>query len=270
MARTRGRRTKRLLAVAATFVGIAIAAPGTVVPAGAAATIAHLAFRPLPIGQSSNTATSKVVTVVLTAEDSARAPIPGATVYLSFHQAIGGGTAFVGTSVLAVKPRTFRTNASGAIQITYTTPRTFPTTGVDMLHAQNGATAATSTIKLGDPFCFTHITVVAFTPKPIARRASLRAHTTVPLTLTVFKSGGIPAAGSTVYLRMEQARGGGSALVGPTALSETSRGFVADSNGQVRIVYTTPTTLPTAGTDAIDAGNETTLSCASAHDGYAF
>jgi hypothetical protein len=270
MAGTRGKRTKRLLAVAATLLGIAIAAPGTIIPAGATATIAHLVFNPSPIGHSSNTAPGHVVTVVLTAQDSTRAPIPHATVYLSFKQAIGGGTAFVGTSVLAVKQRAFVTDASGTIQITYTTPRTFPRTGVDILHAQNGSTSATSTIKLGDTFCYSNITVIAFTPKPIAKHAGLRPHASVPLTLTVFKSGGVPAAGSTVYLRMEQAIGGGTALVGTTALSETSRGFVVDSNGQVHIIYTTATTLPSAGTDSIDAGNETTLSCASAHDSYQF
>jgi hypothetical protein len=270
MTGTRGKRIKRILAVAATLLGIAIAAPGTVIPAGATATIAHLLFNPGPIGQSSNTAPGHVVTVVLTAQDSTRAPIPGATVYLSFKQAIGGGTAFVGTSVLAVKPHAFTTDASGTVQITYTTPLTFPGTGSDILHAQNGSTSVTSTVKLGDPFCYSNITVVAFTPKPIAKKASLPAHSSVPLTLTVFKSGGVIAAGSTVYLSMEQTAGGGTALVGTTALTETAQGFVVDSNGQVHIIYTTPTTKPTSGADAIDAGNETTLSCASAHDSYQF
>jgi hypothetical protein len=226
---------------------------------------------PVPIGTSYNTAVGARISVSITAEDSTHVAIPGAQFYVSFSQAVGGGTAFVGTTVLGRKPHQWTADSTGKVIVTYTAPPTMASAGADVLRAENGATVSTSTLKADDGFCYTNIASMGFTPKPMARKGSLPAHATVPLTLTAFGSNGLLATGATVFLHFKPAAGGGTAMVGTTALTKTPKPFVTDSNGQVHITYTTPSTLPATGAvDSIEGGNEPTAPCASSHDSYAY
>ena len=261
---------RRVAAVTVIMGGIAFVAPPTV-HGSASATVAHLIFNPVPIGTSYKTAVGARLAVSITAEDSTHTAIPGAQFYVSFGQTIGGGTAFVGTTVLGRKPHQWTADSTGKVIVTYTVPATMASTGADVLRAENGATVTTSTIKIADSFCYTNIASMGFTPKPLARKGSLPAHATVPITLTAFGSNGLLAVGATVYLHFTPATGGGTAMVGSTALGKTPKPFVTDSNGQVHISYTTPSTLPATGAiDSIEAGNETTAPCASSHDSYSY
>jgi hypothetical protein len=257
--------------VAVSLGGLALAVPATAIHVGATATVAHLTLTPQPIGTSFNTGTSKAVPIAVQATDSTNAPIPNAQFYLSFHQAIGGGTAIVGTTVLGARPTLWTSDSSGKVTVTYTTPPTMPSSGVDYVHAQNGRTSATSTIKVSDPFCYSQITSVGFTPSPIGRKGHLGAHQTVPVTLTVFKSGAIAPAGTTVWVTFRQGAGGGTAVVGATALKASAQAFATDASGQIHISYTTPTTLPTTHVvDVLVAGDEFALACTSGRDAYDF
>ena len=269
MTRLGWKGTGRLLAAGVIAGGVMTALPATALHVGAQGTVTQLVFSPTPIGQSATTAAGSAIGVTLTAEDSTNAPVSGATVYLSFHQATGGGAAHVGSTVLGLKPRPFTTDSSGQVAIFYVTPTTYPSGGVDYLHAQDGATSATSTIKSSDPFCYSAVTQMGFTPSPIGRKGQLKAAKSVPVTLSVFKGTAV-AAGSTVFVSFHAAAGGGSATVGTTALKAQPQAFVADSNGEVHITYTTPTTLPASGVDVIVAGNEASMSCAGSRDAYDF
>jgi hypothetical protein len=262
--------TSRIASIAA-LTGAVLAGWGLAPsPAHATTTLAALVFNPVPIGQSTNTATSKQVTITLTADDANKQPIPNEPVYLSFHQAPAGGTAVAGGRVLGVKAVQLTTNSSGQIAIVYTTPSKFPSTGSDLLRAQNGATVAQSTIKSGDQFCYSSISGMGFTPEPIAPAGSLHGKVTVPVTLTVLGPTGSPAPGATVYLVFHPAAGGGTAMVGTTSIGSQPQAFVTDSNGQLSINYTTPTTTPKSGRDALSAANEASSACETAWDGYTY
>jgi hypothetical protein len=271
--RRRWTSTGRVIAVAVSLGGLALAAPGTALHVGASTTIAHLTFVPSPIGTSFNTATGHTVPVVVQATDSTNAPIPGAQFYLDFHQTVGGGTAFVGTTVLGARPTLWTSDTSGKVTVNYVTPTTMANSGVDYIHAQNGRTSATSAVKVSDPFCYTTITSMGFTPSPIGRKGHLAAHQTVPVTLTVFKSGAIAPAGTTAWVTFKQAAGGGSAMIGSTALTAKAQAFTTDGSGQIHILYTTPSTLPTTHVvDVVVAGDESSssLACTTGRDVYAF
>jgi len=262
---------RRMAAVTVIMGGIAFVAPPPVLHSSAAATVAHLVFNPVPIGTSYNTAVGTRIAVSITAQDATHKAIPAARFYVSFSQTRGGGTAYVGTTVLGRAPDQVTADSTGKVIVTYTVPPTMASTGADVLRAENGATVSTSTLKVPDSFCYTKIASMGFTPKPLARKGSLPAHTTVPITLTAFGSNGLLATGATVYLHFTPAAGGGTAMVGTTALTKTPKAFVTDSNGQVHISYTTPSTLPATGAiDSIEAGNEITAPCASSHDSYSY
>jgi hypothetical protein len=266
------RSTLRRLAAATVIMGgIVFVAPPAVLHGSASATVAHMVFNPVPIGTSYNTAVGARISVSITAKDSAYSSIPGAQFYVSFNQAIGGGTAFVGTTILGRKPLRWTADSTGKVIVTYTAPPKMAKTGADVLRAENGATVSTSTLKVDDSFCYTKIASMGFTPKPVAPKGTLPTHATVPMTLTAFGSNGLLASGATVYLHFNPAVGGGTAMVGTTALTKTPKPFVTDSNGQVHISYTTPSTLPATGAvDSVEAGNETVAPCASSHDSYSY
>jgi hypothetical protein len=71
--------------------------------------------------------------------------LAGATVYLSFTQATGGGTASVRGAALSPTPVAYITDSTGAIAITYTTPATPPSSGTDTISAANATSSATIT-----------------------------------------------------------------------------------------------------------------------------
>jgi hypothetical protein len=238
--------------------------------AGRASSVAYLVFNPTPIGESVKTPTAHQISVVLTAEDSSKAPIPNTTVYLMFRQAHGGGSAFANGTVLTLKAHAFQTNSSGQVDVTYVTPTTYPSSGSDLLRAQNGATTASTTLGQDDAFCFSSISSLGFTPTPLGAAGSLGPHTTIPVTLTALGSNGAPDPGATVFLRFHPASSGGSAYVGSTPLNSTAQTFTTDSNGQVHVTYTTSSTHLTSGSDVLLAGNGSVYSCASARDAYAY
>jgi hypothetical protein len=113
------------------------------------------------------------------------------------------------------------------------------------------------------------VTRYVFNPSPIGK--GLAASTLVNVTVTA-ESGTTPVPNTTVYLRFAQATGGGTAFVGVTPLRAKAKPFETGSTGQVAITYTTPSTLPTVGSDKISADNAATAagSTVTASDSYTF
>ena len=93
-------------------------------------------------------------------------------------------------------------------------------------------------------------------PSPIAAPATLPANATVTVTLTAVNSTNTPVPGATVFLTFKHTvTGGGSALVGTTALTIKPQSFVTDTGGHIAVTYKTPATLPANGEDLIGAQN---------------
>src|SRR5579864_863071 len=108
-------------------------------------------------------------------------------------------------------------------------------------------------------------------PSPIAAPGSLAAGATVAVTLTAEDATSTPVPGATVFLLFKHSKtGGGSALVGTTALTLKAQSFIADGSGHIAITYKTPTTLLTNGEDVITAQNTASLPTIRATDHYIY
>jgi len=260
------------LAGAATAFGIAV---GAVVSAGplaahAAGPVSHYVLAPSPIAAAGSLAANATVAVTLTAEDATNAPVPGATVYLSFkHTVTGGGSALVGVVALGLKPQSFVTDTGGHIAVSYHTPATLPSNGEDVITAQN--TASAPTIRARDHYTFDRVARYSMSTHPIAATASLPVNTSRVVTLTALNSSRVGVSGAVVYLLFTPGAGGGSAMVGTTALTSTSQAFTANSSGVISIAYKTPAVLPSAGViDTITARSAPTHPIIVASDTYTF
>ncbi len=100
-------------------------------------------FNPSPIAPSGTLAAAQPVPVTLRVQDGLDGVIPKATVYLSFT---GSGSAVVNQiTTLTSTPRLFAADSSGALQLTYTTPSSLPSSGQGSIVAQDFATSPTET-----------------------------------------------------------------------------------------------------------------------------
>jgi hypothetical protein len=244
----------------------------SIIPASAT-TVAHLVFTPAPIGTVNTLAAGTTVVVSLTAKDSSSLPVPGVAVFVSFLQAPGGGTAFVGTTGLGTRIQAFVTDSLGRVLISYSTPAVYPAASntVDAIHAQNGATRALSTIVADTSFSFSPITALVFTPTPIARLGSLGPSHKVTITLTVFGPGGVRLANGTVDVAFKQAAGGGTASSNGLTLGKTPSVLTTNGSGQILITFTTPATLPTVvEADKLIASDAPKFAVISALDAYRY
>jgi hypothetical protein len=263
-------RNKLRLTLATAVVAGALAAAIPIV-GSATGLVAKLVFSPSPIGTTGTVPAGSNVSVQVTALDSTGKAISGATVFLAFQQSPGGGTAFSGTTGLTQKQQMFTADSSGHVAITYSTPPSYPTTGCDVLKAENGPTRATSTAVASDAFCFSPITAINFLPKPIARHSSLGANAHVAVTLTVFGANGARLANGTVWVSFKKATGGGSATINGVALTGTAVQATTNSNGQVFIAYSTPSVLPVSGSkDKLVAANSSKLGTIVTTDEYKY
>jgi hypothetical protein len=108
-------------------------------------------------------------------------------------------------------------------------------------------------------------------PSPIAPAGSLSTSATVVVTLTAEDSTSAAVPGATVYVIFKRTKtGGGSAMVGSTALSLKAQPFVTDVSGHIAISYHTPSTLLTNGEDVITAQNTASLPTIKMTDHYIF
>jgi hypothetical protein len=209
-----------------------------------------------------------------------------------------GGGATVGGVALTVNPASFATsatcawtNAEGsgtvmdAVQVVYTAPGTIPVNGRDTIVAAtlasdvtitpaSGGTAAFGTCTSGvcntGAYVFSPVTQYVFsTGATIAATGSLPASHQTDLTVTAEDATGHAVPGSFLDLSLSSSgSGGGSATAinilngnsnsKPVTAFPTGGRFGSDSNGSVAIIYSTPATLPTSGTDTLTAQNHPT------------
>jgi len=259
------------LAVAATAVGVGICSGLLATPLAthAAGPVANYLLAPSPIAAPATLAANATVAVTLTAVDSTNAPVPGATVFLTFkHTVTGGGSALVGATALSLKPQSFVADTGGHIAITYKTPATLPGNGEDLISAQN--LGSHPTIRVSDHYTFDSVTRYKMHPHPVATTASLAANSTVVVTLTALNSSHAGVAGAVVYLLFTPGIGGGSASVGTTGLTSTPQAFTASASGVISITYKAPGVLPSSGTDTITARSAPTHPIIVASDTYTF
>jgi hypothetical protein len=240
--------------------------------ASATTTVAKLVFSPKPIGTAATVTPGSTVAVTLTVEDSTGAAIPGGVAYVIFSAAAGGGAAHAGTTSLGTHPTALTADSAGHIALTYTSPASYPSSGCDALKAQNGPTRLTSTAFASDAFCFTNITAMSFSPKPIARKKSLGANTSVVVTLTVLGPGAAPLANATVWLDFKPALGtsGGTAKVNGLALPTTPTAETTDAGGHVTVTYSTGPTPPATGSDVLAAQDAATKPSIFVTDQYTY
>jgi hypothetical protein len=258
------------VAVTAVVVGFCSAVSAAPLVAHAAGPVANYLLAPSPIAAPASLAANATVAVTLTAVDSTNAPVPGATVFLTFkHSVTGGGSALVGATALNLKPQSFVTDTSGHLAVTYKTPPTPPTNGEDLITAQN--LASHPTIRATDHYTFDSVKRYKMSPHPIAATASLGVNASVIVTLTALNSSHGGVSGAVIYLLFTQAAGGGSASVGSTPLTSTAQAFTANSSGVISIIYKTPGVLPTSAVvDTITARSAPTHPIIVASDTYTF
>ncbi len=114
------------------------------------------------------------------------------------------------------------------------------------------------------------VSSIITSPNPIAAAGSLAADQAVNLTVTAKNASGATVPNATLYLSFQAATGGGTAEVGTTPLSTTTQAFTTNAAGQVTVTYTTPTTLPSTGTDTITVSTGPGGTGVASTDSYAF
>ena len=254
----------------------AAAGPGQVLEAHASGTAPKYVFSPAPIAPTGSLAANKAVALTLTTETNLGTATPGASVYLSFAHATGGGSAAVGATALTTTPAKFVSDGSAHVAITYTTPATLPTTGQDVIQAQDKAVSPT--VHKSDAYTFAKAVTLnryKWSSSPIAKPASLAKSAAVPITVMASSSGGTGIGGATIYLSLTATGAGlGTATAGASAtpLSTTPAAFVADSTGKVAVTYhaSAAATLPVTGTDTLAAQNTATSPSVTGADAYSY
>ncbi len=221
-------------------------------------------WSPDPIAAPGSVAAGSTVSLTVTAENATAAPVPNATVYLSFVPATGGGSATVGTTALTATPTAFVVGATGQLAVTYQAPVALPASGTDTIAAQQTPTSAKRT----DSYSFGTLGSITFSPSPIAAAGSLTPGQTVAVTLEAKDVGGNPVAGQALFLTFVPGANGGTAMFGTRALSATPIQIKTDSAGQVVIQYAAPTMAGATGTDTLTAGDAKTSPTLSATDNY--
>jgi hypothetical protein len=97
-------------------------------------------FSTSPIAPSGRLTAGQNVVETLSVTGPGGTPQVNAKVFLSLSStASKSGTATVGTTALTTTPKSFFTNTSGQIQISYTAPSPLPNTGVDTISADGSA-----------------------------------------------------------------------------------------------------------------------------------
>ena len=119
-----------------------------------------ISLNPNPIATATSLAPGATVSVDLYALNGDQVQVIGGTVYLAFTPTTGGGSALVGSVALTSTPSPFITNSSGNIIITYTTPTSLPSSGMDILQAYTALSGGNS---VADGYSFSGPSAAAVT-----------------------------------------------------------------------------------------------------------
>ncbi len=229
-------------------------------------TVTNYAFSPTPIAATATLGANQSVNVTVTTQTTGGSSVGNASVTLAFTRTSGGGSATVGSTTLGSTRTAFVSDGAGHVVITYHTPAVLPGGGTDIITAQNDA----ATITVTDSYTYsTPVTSFTLSPSPIAAIGTLGGNQSTAVTLTTVGSAG-PIGFAPVWLSFSPAAGGGSAMVGTSALGSSPSAFTSDSGGHVTITYLTPAVLPSGGSDTITAQNAASGATISASDTYTY
>ena len=109
-----------------------------------------------------------------------------------------------------------------------------------------------------------------FSPAPIAAPGTLPGGASVAVVVSARDNRGEALGGTTAYVAFDAAAGGGTASIGGVALTATPQAFTTDAQGELRVTYTAPQTLPASGTDRLTVQDAASRPVTSAATGYAF
>ena len=238
------------------------------------------AWSPSPLAQAGTLPASGGVTATVTAFDGSGHPVSYAGVDLSLSS--GSGSAAIGSgavvqcgadAALGISASHCITGAGGEVQVSYSTPGILPTSGVDVLSAQDSAYGIPA---VADGYDYASVARYVLSPLPIAAPGSLKANTAVEVSVNTEGAGGATLPYAVAYLSFSPTSGGGSASatcwqVGTLVLSRVAQPCATGPSGQASVVYTTPSALPTGGEDIIYAASDATATPqATGTDAYAF
>ncbi len=106
--------------------------------------VSSYTFTPAPpIAPAASLGPNTLRQITVTANDSNGSPAPGALAFVSFSQTAGGGTATVNGVALNGTPQQVAANGSGQFTVSYTTPGTLPSSGVDSIVVGNALSSPT-------------------------------------------------------------------------------------------------------------------------------
>jgi hypothetical protein len=186
--------------------------------------------------------------------------VPGATMYLFEVSSVKGDSMTVsaaqcgGKTLVTSTPIACTADSSGKVYVTYTAPTTIPDNGVNEVEAGDTPTHP----KVNGIDFYLYEMIYTLSRSPLAPNGSLTAGQTENETLTASGVGGTPEVGFKVYLSLTSTAGhSGSVTVGSTKLTSKPQAFTTDSNAQINMTYTAPSTIPTTGIDTIFAGSST-------------
>lgn len=236
-------------------------------------TVDRYLWSPDPVAEAGSLAANSTVGVTVQAVDVSGRPVPGVQICLDLVRAAGGGSAAVGSTTLSSSWSCFTADSSGTVPLTYRTGTTPPDTGKDTLNAED--TTKNTSVHSLHVYYYGAVASYALAPTPVAATATLAPRTSVTINVSPKDRYGNTVGSSTVYLSLIAAPGGGSAVVqgtnlNGTALTSRPQPFLVHSQIQMQIVYTTPSTLPTSGTDTVEVDNTPTGPSVSTTDTYAF
>jgi hypothetical protein len=259
------------LVTLAAAMAVAAGAGGGALRTEADVRVAALVFSPNFIG-SGTLAPNQLIPITLTALDATNAPVPGATVLLSFLQAPGGGSATAGpaSTPLTSTPTPFTTDAAGVIPITYRAPSAVLISGRDAIKARSITRPGVTAFEY---YAFNGLTHYAFSPSPIALPGTLGSNQPVAITVTAERSDNSAIVGEPVYLSLQGARlGTATAGTRSFALSTRPRRFTTNASGQVVVTYRASgaPTLPITGNDLIVAQQTASAPPVSGTDVYSY
>jgi hypothetical protein len=142
---------------------------------------------------------------------TATAPSAGATLYLSFVSANGGGTASVAGLPLTGSPAPFTANSAGHVDVSYETPSNLPRGGIDTIFAEPAANAAPSPGGVAS-YRFSNITRLLFSPLPIAPASTLNGGAgAVVVSVVALDAFGVPVQNAPLLVSFN-ASGSGATL----------------------------------------------------------
>jgi len=224
------------------------------------------AFSATPIAATGTLAPVQARNVTVTAEDSNHNAAPNATVYLSLS---GAGHAIAGAVTLTSTPQAVQSDGSGNITVTYQAPSALPNGGSATVTAASDATG-TPAIQTSDTYTFVGGYTLSPAGPTIAPDASLGGGSTKTVVATVTDSHGTAAPSALAWVSFTQAAGGGSLTANGASAGSAPMQVTADSQGQITLRYTTPSTLPKSGTDVVTLASQSSSPAVSVTDSYTF